>query len=180
MAHYYTLGQIPPKRHTQFRKPDGGLYSEELVGTEGFSSLSSLVYHVHPPTLVLKVGEPRDVAPKIAVEKNLKHRAFLGFQAAPADDFLESRKTLMLNNDLSIAVAAPRHSTTDYFYKNAECDEMLFVHEGSGKLLSGFGEIVFGPGDYLILPRGTIYQIHFDSEDNRLFIVAKCLPQLGA
>lgn len=176
MAHYYSLGQIPPKRHTQFRKPDGGLYSEELVGTEGFSSLSSLVYHVHPPTLVLNVGEPRDVTPKVAIEKNLQHRAFLGFQAAPADDFLESRKTLMLNHDLSIAVAAPRQSTTEYFYKNADCDEMLFVHEGSGTLLSGFGEIAFGPGDYLIIPKGTIYQIYFESEDNRLFIVESQTP----
>jgi homogentisate 1,2-dioxygenase len=176
MAHYYSLGQIPPKRHTQFRKPDGGLYSEELVGTEGFSSLSSLVYHVHPPTLVLNVGEPRDVTPKVAIEKNLQHRAFLGFQAAPADDFLESRKTLMLNHDLSIAVAAPRQSTTEYFYKNADCDEMLFVHEGNGTLLSGFGEIAFGPGDYLIIPKGTIYQIYFESEDNRLFIVESQTP----
>jgi homogentisate 1,2-dioxygenase len=82
----------------------------------------------------------------------------------------------MLNHDLSIAVAAPRQSTTEYFYKNADCDEMLFVHEGNGTLLSGFGEIAFGPGDYLIIPKGTIYQIYFESEDNRLFIVESQTP----
>ena len=176
MPHYHALGEIPHKRHTQFRKPDGSLYSEELVSTEGFSSIYSNVYHIHPPTLVDAVGEPVDVRPKVAVQHNLKHRAFMGFRAAPADDFLESRKTLYLNNDCAIGVAAPRKSMTDYFYKNASADEMLFIHVGEGILHSGFGELAFGPGDYLILPRGTIYQMEFKTEENRIFYVESNSP----
>ncbi|MEM7040288.1 MAG: homogentisate 1,2-dioxygenase, partial [Bacteroidota bacterium] len=161
MPYYHQLGQIPHKRHTQFRKPDGGLYQEELVSTEGFSNVYSLVYHVHPPTAVKAVGEPVDVTPKIAVEKNLKHRAFLGYQAPPTDDFLESRKLLFVNKDVYIGVAAPRKSMTDYFYKNSMADELLFIHEGTGILHSPFGQLAFGPGDYLNVPRGTIYQMEF-------------------
>ncbi|MCL4103785.1 UNVERIFIED_CONTAM: hypothetical protein GTU68_029102 [Idotea baltica] len=171
MPHYYQLGQIPHKRHTQFRKPDGTLYSEELVSTEGFSSIYSNVYHLHPPTLVEAVGEGRDVTPRIASKVNIKHRAFMGFDVAPQDDFLESRKTLFVNADCAIGVAAPRNSMQDYFYKNAQADEMLFIHEGTGTMKSGFGDLAFGPGDYLIIPRGTIYQMEFDSEANRIFYV---------
>lgn len=176
MPHYYTLGQIPHKRHTQFRKPDGSLYYEELVSTEGFSNIYSLVYHAHPPTLVKQAGEPIDIAPKIAVAKNMRHRSFLGFRAQPTDDFLESRKILYTNKDCHIGVAAPRKSLTEYYYKNAQADEMLFIHEGTGKLLTGFGELTFSPGDYIVIPRGVIYQIHFDTEANRLFFVESFSP----
>ena len=80
MPFYYKLGSIPPKRHTQFRKPDGELYAEELVSTEGFSSNYSLVYHCHAPTIVKELGEPYSVEPKIAREKHLKHTSLLGFK----------------------------------------------------------------------------------------------------
>lgn len=176
MPHYYTLGQTPHKRHTQFRKPDGSLYHEELVSTEGFSNVYSLVYHVHAPTLVHKVSEPVSIKPEVAVEENIKHRAFLGFKAPPTDDFLESRKILFTNNDCHVAVAAPKKSMTDYFYKNSQSDEVIFVHEGTGTLKTGFGKLKFGYGDYLVIPRGTIYQMEFDTEDNRLFIVESHSP----
>ena len=119
MPHYHTLGQIPPKRHTQFRRPNGELYYEELVSTEGFSSIYSLVYHLAPPTLIERIGEPVDVAPKVAVQRNIQHRSFLGFKTEPTDDFLESRKILYTNKDCHIGVAAPKKSMTTYFYKNA-------------------------------------------------------------
>lgn len=176
MPHYFSSGKIPHKRHTQFRKPDGTLYSEELVSTEGFSSIYSNVYHIHPPTLVDAVGEPVDVKPKVAVKNNLKHRSFLGFRVPPEDDFLDSRKTLYFNNDCTVGVAAPRKSMTDYFYKNASADEMLFIHVGEGILHSGFGQLAFGPGDYLIVPRGTIYQMEFKTEENRIFFVESYSP----
>lgn len=176
MPHYYTLGQVPHKRHTQFRKPDGSLYHEELVSTEGFSSLYSLVYHAHPPTLVKAVSDPVSVAPEIAVAENIRHRAFMGYRAKPTDDFLASRQILFTNSDCHIGVAAPRKSMQGYYYKNASSDEMLFIHEGTGKLKTGFGEIPFGYGDYLVIPRGTIYQIEFDGEDNRLFFVESHSP----
>ena len=76
MAHYRSLGQIPHKRHTQFRRPDGKLYSEQLFSTEGFSNDYSNLYHVHPPTQIVKCDEPIDVSPKVAEERMLKHRSF--------------------------------------------------------------------------------------------------------
>lgn len=176
MPFYYKLGVIPPKRHTQFRKPDGSLYAEELVSTEGFSSNYSLVYHCHAPTIVKELGEAYNVEPKIARAKHLKHTSLMGFKIKPEDDYLKSRKPVLVNSDLHISLAAPRKSMTDYFYKNTMADEMIFIHEGSGVLKTGYGNIHFEYGDYLIVPRGVIYQIHFNDEKNRLFIVESFSP----
>lgn len=176
MPFYHRLGKIPHKRHTQFRKPDSSLYAEELVSTEGFSSIYSLVYHCHPPTLVKSIGAPYDVAPKAAIEKNLQNRSFLTFKTNPKDDYLKSRVYLLFNKDLYLASAAPKKSMTDYFYKNADADEVLFIHEGSGVLKTLYGQIPFEYGDYLVIPRGTIYQLHFTTENNRLFITESFSP----
>ncbi len=176
MPIYHALGNIPQKRHTVFRKPDGGLYAEELVSTHGFSSTYSLVYHCHPPTLVKQISEPYSAQPKIAREKHLKHTSLKGFDIAPADDFLDSRKPVLVNSDLHISLAAPRHSMTDYFYKNSQADEVIFVHEGSGVLKTGYGQIPFAYGDYLLIPRGVIYQLHFETPKNRLLIVESFSP----
>jgi len=174
--HYHTLGQIPQKRHTQFRKPDGSLYHEELFSTEGFSNNYSLLYHANAPTQIVQVGDPYSVASKTVHDKQLKHRCLLGFQIKPEDDYLSARKPVLVNADCKIILAAPRKSMTDYFYKNADADEVIFVHEGTGKLLSMYGALPFGYGDYLVVPRGTIYQLHFDTPDNRLFIVESTGP----
>lgn len=176
MPFYHRLGQIPQKRHTQFRKPDGSLYAEELISTEGFSSLYSLVYHCHPPTLVKEIEEPRNVAPEAALPKNLRNRSFLTFQTEPKDDYLESRTVLLFNRDLYISSAAPRKSMDNYFYKNADADEVIFIHEGSGKLKTLYGEINFEFGDYLVVPRGVIYQLEFNTTENRLFITESFSP----
>lgn len=176
MPHYCKLGSIPHKRHTQFRKPDGSLYAEQLFSTEGFSSNSTLLYHCHPPTEIVKVDTPFSAAPKVAEEKMLKHRSFQGFNITPKKDFLQSRKPVLVNSDLHIVLAAPQESMREYFYKNADADEMIFVHEGSGTLHTQYGQLKFGYGDYLVVPRGTIYQIHFDTPDNRLFIVESFSP----
>ncbi|UAY56395.1 homogentisate 1,2-dioxygenase [Arachidicoccus terrestris] len=176
MPFYHKSGKVPPKRHTQFRKPDGSLYAEELVSTEGFSSVYSLVYHTHPPTLVKKLGTPYEVAPIIAREKHLKHTSLKGFQIKPEDDYLDSRKPVLVNDDLHIILAAPRKSMEDYFFKNSQADEMIFIHKGKGLLKTGYGEISFDYGDYLMIPRGTIYQMHFQDSDNRLFIVESFSP----
>jgi len=176
MPIYHSLGQIPAKRHTVFRKPDGALYAEELVSTEGFSSMYSLVYHTHPPTLVKELGTPYSVEPKIAREKHLKHTSLLGFNIKPEKDYLESRKIILVNSDLQISLAAPMESMTTYFYKNSQADEVLFIHKGSGTLHTGFGKIYFKYGDYVVIPRGTIYQIEFNDTDNRLFIIESYSP----
>lgn len=178
MPFYYKLGNFPAKRHIQFRKPDGTLYYEELFGTEGFSSLSSLMYHVHRPTMVKSIKSATDLSPKAAVDKNITSRMIRGFDAVPKDDFLDARTIIMFNNDLNIAVAAPKKSLREYFYKNADADEMIFIHKGSGKLRTMLGNIDFEYGDYLVIPRGITYQIDFDTEDNRLLIVESFSPIL--
>jgi homogentisate 1,2-dioxygenase len=176
MPHYYKLGDIPQKRHTQFRKPDGNLYSEELVSTEGFSNVYSNVYHCHPPTMVKEVGTPFNVAPKLVDKYNMQHRCYNGFAINAVDDYLESRKPVLVNNDVHISLAAPRHSMKDYYYKNSGADESIFVHVGSGKVKTVFGELNFKYGDYINIPRGTVYQIEFDTPENRLFIVESFTP----
>lgn len=176
MPHYHKLGQIPHKRHTQFRKPDGKLYSEQLFSTEGFSNDYSLLYHVHPPTTIIGTDEPIDVMPRIAEDRMLKHRSLEGFKVKPEADYLQSRKPVLVNNDCHIVLAAPQQSMQGYFFKNADADEMIFVHEGSGTLKTMYGDITFSYGDYLVIPRGTIYQINFATADNRLFIVESFSP----
>lgn len=176
MPIYQQQGKLPNKRHIVFRQPNGNLYHEELVGTEGFSGISSLVYHLNPPTIVKHYGKPYSVKPEIAVEDNLQARSFMGYEAEPESDYLESRKVLFVNNDLQIGVAAPQNSTSDYFFKNADADEMLFVHKGSGVLKTMYGSIDFEYGDYIVIPRGTVYQIHFNSSDNKLLFIESHAP----
>ncbi len=176
MPFYYKLGKIPHKRHTVFAKEQGGIHYEQLFGTEGFHGFSSLLYHVHRPTMVRSVSEPRDISPKAAVDHNITSRMLDGFKVPAKDDFLESRITVLFNNDLNLSLAAPRKSMRDYFYKNADSDEVIFVHRGSGKLRTLLGNIRFGSGDYLVIPRGMIYQFEFDSEDNRLLVVESFSP----
>ena len=130
---YHQSGNIPQKRHTIFKSPEDKFYYEQLFGTEGFHGISSLLYHIHRPTQIKSIGEPKDVAPKIAVEKNVTPRMFKGMNVTPEDDFMDSRKFLMVNNDLKMGLSKPRKSM-DYFYKNAECDELLYAHSGNGIL----------------------------------------------
>jgi homogentisate 1,2-dioxygenase len=169
-------GSVPAKRHTQFRQSNGKLYSEQLFSTEGFSSDYSLLYHIHPPTEILGTDIPISLLPRIAEEKMLSHRSFEGFNILPAKDYLNSRKPVLVNKDCQISLASPTQTLSEYFYKNADADELVFVHEGSGTLITPYGSIAFGYGDYLIIPRGTTYQIAFDNEDNRLFIVESFNP----
>ncbi len=176
MPFYHRVGKLPEKRHTQFRKPDGSLYAEELISTEGFSSLYSLVYHCHPPTLVKEIETAKDLSPVAALSKNLQNRSFLTFKTKPIDDYLESRVVMLFNRDCYLSVAAPKKSMTDYFYKNADADEVIFVHEGSGTLKTLYGQIKFAYGDYLVIPRGIIYQMEFNNENNRLFIIESFSP----
>jgi homogentisate 1,2-dioxygenase len=176
MPRYHSLGKIPPKRHTQFRKPDGSLYSEQLFGTIGFDGMYTNSYHVHRPTMVKAINNQYSVAPTIAKQNNIQSYRFRGFQIAPKNDYLESRKAVLTNSDCTIILAAPKNSVTDYFYKNTDSDELLFVHKGSGKLRTHLGNLDFKYGDYLLIPRGIIYQIDFDTQDNRLFIVESRSP----
>ena len=176
MPIYHKLGEIPRKRHTQFRKPNGDLYYEQLFGTVGFDGMSTNMYHEQRPTQVKEIRRQYSVAPKIANANNIQSYKLRGFEVAPQDDFLESRKIVLTNSDCHIVLAAPRKSTTDYFYKNTDSDEVIFIHKGTGKLRTMLGNLDFSYGDYLVVPRGMIYKIDFDTEDNRLFIVESHRP----
>jgi homogentisate 1,2-dioxygenase len=176
MPFYHKLGEIPHKRHTIFRQKDGSLYHEQLFGTIGFDGMSSLLYHLQPPTIVKEVGETKNAAPEVAVENNMTMRSLLGYHVQPKADYLDSRVPMLVNNDCYIELAAPQKSMSDYFYKNADADEVVFIHQGSGKLRTQLGNIDFSYGDYLVIPRGMIYQFHFDSEVNRLFIIQSFHP----
>ncbi len=176
MPLYHKLGKIPHKRHTTFKKPDGTLYYEQLFGTIGFDGMSSLMYHIHRPTQVKEIVKTEDISPKAVVQYHVKSRLLKGLELAPEDDYLQSRKVILFNGDAHIGLAAPKESMTDYFYKNADADELLFIHQGSGTLKTMLGEIPFGYGDYILIPRGMIYQIHFDTAENRLLITESYHP----
>lgn len=178
MPRYHTLGKIPHKRHTTFKKEDGSLFQEELFGTAGFAGMSSLLYHHYPPTVVKEFGEPRDVKPRIAVENNMKALSFKGFQVQPEDDYIKSRKPIFVNSDLQVGLAAPKSFSSDYYYKNADADELIFIHKGEGNLKTIYGQLEFAYGDYLVIPRGTVYQIDFKSSDNLLLLIESFSPVL--
>lgn len=175
--YYHRLGKIPPKRHTQFRQPDGGLYKEEVVSSEGFSGIYSILYHVHPPTRVKEVREPSPYGAKRIEDYSLR-QTHLNTSSVErtGDDYLEARKVLLTNSDCSIAICAPRQRKMDFFYKNAEGDEVLFVHDGSGVLLSQFGKLEIRQGDYVVIPRTVIYKLEFDEGPLRLLIIESASP----
>ena len=176
MPKYHTLGKIPSKRHTVFKDSNNDFYYEELFGTIGFEGMSSLMYHTHRPTQVKEIINSYDVSPKIAVSKNMKSLKLDGFKVTPKSDYLESRSCILINEDCQISLAAPNNSLTSYFYKNTDSDEVIFIHRGTGKLKTLLGNIEFKYGDYLVIPRGVIYQIEFNNIDNRLFIVESKSP----
>ncbi len=176
MPFYHKLGNIPHKRHTVFRQPNGNLYHEQLFGTIGFDGMSSLLYHIQPPTVVKEILGETNIAPEIALDRNMTMRSLKGFEVSPKDDFIASRTPVLVNSDCYIELASPKKSMTDYFYKNADADEVIFIHRGSGQLKTQLGVIDFSYGDYLVVPRGMIYQLHFNEEDNKLFIVQSFHP----
>lgn len=174
---YHHLGEIPPKRHTQFRQPDGSLYNEEVVSSEGFSGIYSILYHTNPPTRIKALGNPVPYGPKILENYGLKQTHLNTAKVGPTgEDYLSARKVLLKNSDCSMAICSPRQRKMDYFYKNAEGDEVLFVHDGGGKLISQFGAIEFRQGDYVVIPRTVIYKIEFNEGPLRLLIIESASP----
>ncbi|MES2732985.1 MAG: homogentisate 1,2-dioxygenase [Bacteroidota bacterium] len=177
MSYYYKLGNMPHKRHTQFRQPDGSLYIEELVTSKGFSGIYSILYHKNAPTKVKQVHDPVPFGFQIAQDYPLKqtHLKTSGIQTT-GGDYLEARTTLLANSDVSMAICSPTERTMPYFYKNGEADEVLFIHEGGGYLLSQFGKLRFETGDYVVIPRTVIYKIVFDPTPIRLLIIESAAP----
>lgn len=176
MPFYHKLGNIPPKRHTIFTKPNGDYYYEQLFGTIGFDGMSTNSYHEQRPTQVKEIKRQYSITPRVVKANNIQSYRFRGFQLKPEEDYLQSRKIVLTNSDCNIILAAPQESTKDYFYKNTDADEMIFIHKGAGKLRTMYGNLDFKYGDYLVIPRGMIYKINFETKDNRLFIVESYSP----
>lgn len=176
MPLYHRIGEIPPKRHTIFKKNDGKLYSEQLFGTIGFDGMSTNLYHIHSPTQVQEIISKKNVTPEIAIENNIKSYRFHGFQIASYNDYLESRVPILTNTDCTLYLSSPIKSMNTYFFKNADADELIFIHEGKGTLKTHLGNLDFSYGDYLVIPRGTIYKLDFSTTKNRLFIVESYHP----
>ena len=176
MPRYHKLGKIPHKRHTTFKKENGGYHYEELFGTIGFDGMSTLLYHLHRPTQVKDIIKSYSVKPKVAIEKNMKAYLLDAFKAPKIADLIQSRLSILVNNDLNIMLSAPTNKSEEYFYKNTDGDEIIFVHKGTGTLRTFIGNIQFKEGDYLVIPRGTIYKISFNTNENRHFIVESYNP----
>jgi homogentisate 1,2-dioxygenase len=138
--------------------------------------MSSNLYHEHRPTQVKEIKKQYSIAPKVAKANNIQSYRFKGFQVPAVTDYLESRKIVLTNTDCNIILAAPKTAMRDYFYKNTDADELIFIHRGTGKLRTLMGNLDFKYGDYLLVPRGVIYKIEFDTPDNRLFIVESYRP----
>ncbi|MEL6535182.1 MAG: homogentisate 1,2-dioxygenase [Bacteroidota bacterium] len=177
MAYYHRLGEIPPKRHIQFRQPDNSLYHEELVSSKGFSGVYSNLYHIYPPTRVEEVLESVEYGFAIASDYSLKqtHLNTAGITTT-GSDYLEARLPLLTNADVTLHLCSPTERSMDYYYKNGEADEILFVHDGNGYLTSQFGRLRIRQGDYVVIPRTTIYKLEWDEGPLRLLIVESAGP----
>jgi homogentisate 1,2-dioxygenase len=158
MPFYHRLGELPHKRHTQFRRPDGSLYHEQVMGTRGFEGIQSIVYHRRAPTAILKAEDRGPI--EIALEQPgaLHHRHFRTRQLAQGADFITGRQPLLHNNDVTISIVLPAEPM-NYHYRNGQGDELIFVDRGAGRIESLFGTLPFRRGDYLVIPIGTTYRL---------------------
>jgi homogentisate 1,2-dioxygenase len=157
MPYYRSVGEVPPKRHTQFRQPDGSLYAEELMGQEGFSSDSSLLYHRHLPTAIVAAEPYQPPAEARTPNQPLKPRHLRTHKIDTGGDAVLGRAHLLANDDCRISyVVADRPSP---LYRNAIGDECLYLEEGTVRLESTFGSLALNPGDYAIVPRSVIFRV---------------------
>lgn len=177
MPWYLKMGELPRKRHIQFRRPDGGLYAEEVLGVEGFSGIQSIVYHHYPPTRVKEFYTcyTRSIDP--IDDPVLQHRHLRTKEIPPHDDPIDGRVELLFNEDVVMSVSCPTKQMS-YFYKNADGDDIIFVHEGTGRFESQFGHMNYWEGDYIVIPHGTIWRLEMDNTPQRhLWIEAKGMIQ---
>ncbi|OAJ76345.1 homogentisate 1,2-dioxygenase [Brevibacillus sp. SKDU10] len=170
MPFYVKMGEVPRKRHTTFFKPNGELYREQLMGTKGFSGIQSILYHHNPPTQVTEVKKIATIDMQYVEREELRHQHFLSFDAPKGGDPIVGRRYLLGNDDVVMAVCSPTEEM-DYYYRNAEGDEVIFVHKGEGELQTIFGTITYRPGDYLVIPIGTTYRIVPSTEDTRFLVI---------
>ncbi|SMO38694.1 homogentisate 1,2-dioxygenase [Melghirimyces algeriensis] len=170
MPFYHRLGKIPHKRHTQFRKEDGSLFREEVMGTKGFSGIQSILYHHHPPTQVSQVKTIRNWRPELEEREANRYRHLLAADLPKQGDLIDGRVHLLVNEDVAIALVCPTEPM-EYFFRNSDGDEVLFVHEGTGEFQSVFGSMSYRPGDYIVIPVGTTYRLKMDEGPQKFLVI---------
>jgi homogentisate 1,2-dioxygenase len=171
MPIYHTLGSIPRKRHIAFRKPGGGIYAEELMGHEGFTGTSSLLYHVHPPTTVKSVKRIKELVYEPDADAALRHRHFRTSKAKSGGSPTLDRVPLLFNADVAMLYVEPDEQDA-HFYRNAQGDEVVYVAKGSGTLESVYGDLPFREGDYLIIHRGILHRYKLEMKgDHPKFLI---------
>ncbi len=170
MPVYHRLGSVPPKRHTVFRRPDGRIYQEQLLGNEGFTGPSALLYHLRPPTTIKSLRRLRETAYEVDPDPTFKHRHFRTAQLAEGGSPTLDRVPLLFNDDCAILFARPTQADS-HFYRNAQADEVVYVSQGSGVLESQFGNLPYREGDYLVVHRGIMHRYRLDPVPHRFLIV---------
>lgn len=158
MTYYYKLGNIPHKRHTQFRQASGVLHHEEVMGIHGFAGIQSILYHIYPPTAIRRVETVIPTCLEYAPDQTLKPRHLKSADIPAGGDAINGRFPLMGNNEVVLYVARPTE-TMNYWYKFAHGDDVLFIHEGTGTLESQYGLLRYRPGDYLVIPTGVMWRL---------------------
>jgi len=174
---YRQMGEIPRKRHTMFKKADGSLFREQVMGTRGFSGTQSILYHQHMPTEVVRAELVSDYLPEYEDLQSLKHRHFFTSKVGKIGDALKAREYILGNQDLLIGTARVTDPMPS-FYRNGDGDEMLYVHYGFGKLETMFGTLSYRPGDYLIIPIGTIYRVIPNEDEETKFLFVESFSQI--
>lgn len=176
MPFYHRLGELPHKRHTQFRNPQGRLYTEEVMGLEGFSGIQSLLYHNFPPTRIRHAEKLGDAVPEFVDYGPLRARQFRSHKVPVGGDALSSRTILLGNDDVYLGLSRP-NKDMEFFYRNGQSYEVWFLHKGEVRFRSQFGNLDLGPGDYLVIPYGVTWQMLLKSEDACFFTI-ECPSQV--
>jgi len=170
MPYYHTLGEIPRKRHTVFRQPSGELFAEHLMGAQGFSGASSLLYHRERPTQVLGSRTLRKVELATESDRTLRMRHFHLAELGSGESATLGRTPVLLNGDVVISLVTPT-ATDDFFYRNGQADEVVYISDGEGVLESEFGELDYREGDYVVIPRGIAHRFRLGEGRARMLVI---------
>ena len=170
MPIYHSLGKVPRKRHTAFRKADGGLFYEELVGNQGFVGPSSLLYHIQQPTQITGVRVVKTFEWRPDPDPTFRHRHFKTAALPASGSLTADRVPILFNADVALSFIQPSRQDDD-FYRNAQGDEVVYVSDGGGVLETQLGDLTFGRGDYLVIPRGILHRYRFTDQPVRCLVM---------
>ncbi len=170
MTYYHRLGEIPRKRHTIFRQQGGELYSEHLMSNLGFSGTQSLLYHANRPTTLKSEKMVREIALTPDPDPALRMRHFQLAEVAAKPSPTLDRMPILYNHDAVISFVLASEDD-EFFYRNGQADEIVYISDGGGVLESEFGELTFRRGDYIVIPRGILHRYKTVEQPLRLLVV---------